>query len=343
MEDQRAVESIAIPGIADVARAAGVGLATASRALNRTGSVKPSTREKVLRTARELGYVARPALAALASMRRSSRRPVEGLPVAVLTRARNLRNTAIGTARQLQQQLGATGYRFEGFDSLEWPNPGKLARRLHHLGFVGVILTRIIDEPEWFDEFFWEPFAVVSMDAAFNRLPVPIVRGSEFQTVHNACERIRSYGYRRIGLILPSAEDKRQENLRRLAGAWAWQSQYPSNERLPVCKVPGTGEINLAPSIAPLMRRKPDALLAFIPSLCEQVRTLGIDLPLATLSGANSGILAGMTGATLQREETVALLDKLIRSASYGLNSRPVHHLIESEWIDGPSLPIRCR
>ena len=122
--------------IAEVARDAGVGLATASRALNQTGSVKPATREKVLAVARELGCVARPAMAALASMRQSSRRGQDHLPVAVLTRAINLPDAAGGIARQLSQVNSASGYRFEGFDTLQFADPKLLACRLHHTGSV---------------------------------------------------------------------------------------------------------------------------------------------------------------------------------------------------------------
>ncbi len=42
--------------IKDVAKLAGVGLGTASRVINNKGSVKPETREKVLRAIRELNY-----------------------------------------------------------------------------------------------------------------------------------------------------------------------------------------------------------------------------------------------------------------------------------------------
>ncbi|MGB9858062.1 MAG: LacI family DNA-binding transcriptional regulator, partial [Dictyoglomaceae bacterium] len=43
--------------IRDVAKLAGVGIATASRALNNRGNVNPDTRRKVLEAAQKLGYV----------------------------------------------------------------------------------------------------------------------------------------------------------------------------------------------------------------------------------------------------------------------------------------------
>lgn len=55
--------------IAEVARVAGVSSATASRALSGRGSVSPKTRERVLETASELGYVVSQAASTLASGR----------------------------------------------------------------------------------------------------------------------------------------------------------------------------------------------------------------------------------------------------------------------------------
>jgi DNA-binding LacI/PurR family transcriptional regulator len=46
-----------VPGIHEVARVAGVSAATVSRALSGRGSVSPSTRERVVAAATELGYV----------------------------------------------------------------------------------------------------------------------------------------------------------------------------------------------------------------------------------------------------------------------------------------------
>src|SRR5260370_5153230 len=55
------------PTIADVARSAGVSVATASRTLSGTAKVSPAFREQVLAAAAQLGYEANPHARALAS------------------------------------------------------------------------------------------------------------------------------------------------------------------------------------------------------------------------------------------------------------------------------------
>lgn len=55
--------------MSDIARAAGVSMATASRALNNTAEVSPATRERVLRVAADLQYVVSPEASGLARRR----------------------------------------------------------------------------------------------------------------------------------------------------------------------------------------------------------------------------------------------------------------------------------
>ncbi len=68
--------------ISDVARAAGVSVATVSRALRGISTVNPQTRDRVLQAAQELHYVASPIAASLAS----GRTRVVGLVTPFLTR-----------------------------------------------------------------------------------------------------------------------------------------------------------------------------------------------------------------------------------------------------------------
>ncbi len=67
--ESRADQEVAISTITDVARVAGVSVATVSRALRGLDRVSPETRERVLRVAEDLHYVASPTATSLASGR----------------------------------------------------------------------------------------------------------------------------------------------------------------------------------------------------------------------------------------------------------------------------------
>lgn len=88
--------------ISDVARRAGIGKATASRALSGNGSISPGTREAVLRAAKELNFEANPLARSLSGGRSQK---------LVGMFALNL-DLGIGTQKVqfIQMQLGAAGY-----------------------------------------------------------------------------------------------------------------------------------------------------------------------------------------------------------------------------------------
>ena len=90
------------PSLADVAAAAGVSVATVSRALNTPGIVKAKLRERVLQASRELGYVPHGAARALASRRNRS--------IGVVVPTLGLSVFARGV-EALQDRLSDDGYR----------------------------------------------------------------------------------------------------------------------------------------------------------------------------------------------------------------------------------------
>ena len=123
-------------GIEDVARAAGVSTATVSRALRGLPNVTEATRERVRRAASELGYVASPSAASLASGRTRT--------IGLLTPWVNhwfFANVIEGAERAL---------RAEGFDALLYTfevsrsgprrrvDPGVLRRRVDGILVVGL-------------------------------------------------------------------------------------------------------------------------------------------------------------------------------------------------------------
>jgi len=326
------------PTIADIARACGVGTSTVSRALNDQGRVKPATRTKVKAAAERLGYVPNPAVSSLVGLRQKRRLNQAGeaelLPVAILTR---LRKGAPRSVVEEFRHLGAAhGFRFEHFNTLNenYNDPMLLGRVLRARGFVAILLRRIIDDASWFKDFPWQHFAVVSQDAAFDVVPVPIVRTSQFAGCLLAWRQMRKKGYRRIGAILPSGSDLRVENLRRL-GAWTQcQQQVPPEERVPIYQFDVADKRTLEGVPAWVEREHPDALFAMLGSNLDLIMPrLKRPLPAAAIENSLYRY-PSLTNTESVNAETVRLINQLVRSSSYGLPPRAVHHVVAPEWTE---------
>ncbi len=122
-------------GIVDVARAAGVSTATVSRALRGLPNVTNDTRQRVLRAASELGYVASPSASSLASGRTRT--------IGVLTpwvRRWYFANVVDGAERALREtNFDALLYRFEvSRGERRRVEPSVLRRRVDGILVVGL-------------------------------------------------------------------------------------------------------------------------------------------------------------------------------------------------------------
>ena len=122
-------------GIVDVARAAGVSTATVSRALRGLPNVTDDTRQRVLRAAAELGYVASPSASSLASGRTRT--------IGVLTpwvRRWYFANVVDGAERALREtNFDALLYRFEvSGGERRRVEPSVLRRRVDGILVVGL-------------------------------------------------------------------------------------------------------------------------------------------------------------------------------------------------------------
>jgi len=325
------------PTVADVARAAGVGASTVSRALNDRGEVKASTRERVRRIAAELGYVSQPAIASLVS-RRKTRKVVPQqdsglLPVAILTRQHPTTN-AERFVRLFNRFGNLRGYRYVHFNTLDGQlkNAAQLGRILFAQGFVGVVLVHIIHEPEWLSDFPWSRFALASLDPAFDLVPVPIVRAAHFEDVWKCWHYLRNRGFERIGAILPEADKQRIEDIRRLGALYQCQSEIPVAQRLPALTFSFNEGVPTERIVEWLHLERPDALLAWNSTFLEAVRDQLGYLPESVTILHADGRFSGMEQGNRIYVEIVRLIDQLVRSGSYGLPAQSIDHVVPSQW-----------
>lgn len=185
-------------GIEDVARAAGVSTATVSRALRGLPNVNPATREKVVRTAHELGYVATPSAASLAS----GRTRTIGLISPSINRW--FSSTVIEGAETALRAQGfdVLLYTFAGAPELRRPHvdPGVLRRRVDGVLVVGLPL----EEPE-IDALRSLGYPLVCI--GWGAYGLTTVGVDDRATADEATRHLLSLGHRRIAHMTGPPED----------------------------------------------------------------------------------------------------------------------------------------
>lgn len=285
-------------GIEEVARAAGVSTATVSRALRGLPNVNDETRERVRRVALELGYVASPSAASLASGRTRT--------IGVLTPWVNhwfFANVIEGAERALRaENFDALLYTFEL--SRRSPrrsvDPGVLRRRVDGVLVVGLPLhtseVRALES-------LGRPIVFVGTGAPGH----VTVRLDDELAARSATEHLLSLGHRRIGHLTGSPDDTdtwsppmaRQRGWQRALEV-AGVAADPELEVHGYFDVQGGGE-----SLRRLLREVPDVTAVFASSdemamgAILAARELGLrvpqDLSVVGIDGHDLGALVGLT------------------------------------------------
>lgn len=177
----------------DVARAAGVSIASASRALGREGKVSADLRRRILNAAARLGYTPNLAARSLAGRR-------SGL-VGVLVG--NLADPVIAVAlTALERRLGVAGY------GVMIAAPQGSEQRLEALGGLlghgaeAVVLAETIHGPELDDAIRARGLLCVSMGVGAQ----PAVAAGRRRGATLAARYLLDLGHRRIGVLAPTGD-----------------------------------------------------------------------------------------------------------------------------------------
>jgi DNA-binding LacI/PurR family transcriptional regulator len=179
-------------GLEDVARAAGVSLATASRALHRPTMVASATRERVQQAAQELGY--RPNVLARSLRTRGSR--TIGL---IVTDILNPFHATL--AKGVQDAAEQEGYTVLMFNSDEQPAKERRAlETLHGHLPQGLIVVPTADTTQNLEIVLGVP--TVELDRASGRPDAHTVMSDSLSGARQAVTYLARLGHRRIGMIV---------------------------------------------------------------------------------------------------------------------------------------------
>ncbi len=246
-----------------LAEAAGVSVATASRALRDLNGVEPETREQVQAAARRLGYVRDPMLAAALSFARKAQKPVfrETLGFLAAVPEQQARHFAwlSGIHRGVRDRASALGY---GLEWVEIPRQARqqkaLSRQLHARGVRGLAITPVVDHVLLKIDLEWSKFCAIEIGHAIWESPLPRVQRDSYEDYFAIFSRIRERGYRRIGLAMSSADEQRRR-WAILAPYLLFQRQHPD---LPALRPLEEEEAYDEDTLMRWMRReRPDAIV----------------------------------------------------------------------------------
>ncbi len=215
--------------IRDVAREAGVSVASVSHAFRGARNVSTETRKRILEVAEQMGYRPHPMVSALMSEVRG-RRAVDGETVVAMLDFFTGGGRLCKTSRMLIYE-GATvqaaklGFRLDLFEPAEegW-SLERLASILQARGINGLIVPPLPNPPNLPESFPWEDFCVVTVgftchSHAFHSVVPDHLGGMELML-----REIGARGYQRIGLYISADLD------RRVRHAWSslhlWHNTY---------------------------------------------------------------------------------------------------------------------
>ena len=196
-----------------IAKACGVSISTVSRALAGKSNVEPDTRHRIEVAAARAGYRRNNLVGELMGLVRKARTthligtiavvhvPSKGQPRLLPTQQRIIRGAA-AQAQRFVFKLDCFTFGADGLSAL------RLADILEARGILGAIFI-YADPTAQAGDFPWSRFCCIEID--FGR-PEPILNTvciDHYLTFFNALVRLRTQGYRRIGLFLESFKDKR--------------------------------------------------------------------------------------------------------------------------------------
>ena len=324
--------------LADVARAAGVSIATASRALAGSERVAPERRERIQAAVARLGYVPDPAVRLLAARRWRSRRGPGAMGIAFVINDHACPPVLLPMRDGAAARAAELGYAFTDLPLGQVRSIPAAVENLEARGFRGLILGPA-EGRHVTPALPYERFAAICCGSHDGQPPLPVVASDIVTAVRLAWAACRAQDLRRVGLI--AFED-------RLTGFNAWklaahlleQSQEAEGLAPLFLAVEASTAQHIAAIASWREQFKPAVVLGDGDHLHPWLIRTG-PCPFISLAAEDtSGRIAGLTEAKdLIGRTAVDQVDAALRDGRTGCPQPRTIHFIAPSWRDGASLP----
>ena len=333
--------------LADIAEKAGVHVTTVSLALRNSPRLPAETRTRIREIADKMGYTPDPLMQALAAYRGNTMERKSPPMLAYVTNW----NTKWGWREVIahpefhqgaEARARELGYHLEHF-WLREPGltHGRLSGILHARGITGVIIASHVREIDTALQFDWTHLAAVKIDYFPHEPQLPRVTNDQLQIIRLAMQRIKAYGYTRVGLVLDEGWDITVDRLWCAGYLWEQQS-LPVDDRLPPYLYPQKETLE-----AWFLRHRPEVVIGLRSMVLPVCKKLGLSVPgdvalvdifLDDFSGNTAGVI--QNHAEVGRLAVELLAGQLVQN-KYGIPGIPTTTYVEGTWLDGQSLPRR--
>lgn len=329
----------------DIANKLGISHSTVSLALNNSPKVAESTREKVLKTAKEMGYTASPYVSALMAARRKGQDPKDAPVIAMITPNRtadywknrhHLRRFIKGCTSTAQSLGIRTELFWIGEKNM---SANRMNEILYNRGIMGAVL---MTHGIWGKrlDFDWKNLATVTYGARSLEPDTDWVAADFYGNMEKTLGILSGQGYRRIGFIMDKPFPYQHHN--------RWLSAYLMHQKMVRTSVlePWLDEEPSFDGFSKWFKKqKPDVIICVRAlRIIEWLGRLDMHVPedvgvvaigTAEKDGEISGIVENTrTSGKLAME---MLLDRIHRG-QFGQYPDPQHIVISGEWNAGKTL-----
>ncbi|HEX9048001.1 MAG TPA: LacI family DNA-binding transcriptional regulator [Verrucomicrobiae bacterium] len=331
----------------DVAKSAGVSVATVSLALRNHPKIPADHRTAIQETALRMGYRPDPMAAALSYKRGHFKTRAIHAELAWINhwqepqRLRSYREFNLywrGAAQAAERH----GFRLEEFVVGPKLSFSRLEGILQSRNIQGVLVPphggEAVTTPN--DKSLnWRQYSVVKFGYSISSLQANVVGSNQMQGAMLAFSEIRKRGYQRIGYVCyfcPGTHCK--------AGIFLAQADLPPDQRLPIIEL-NTRSANYVEAFHQWLRaHRPDAILTEVAETRELLERLGIRVP-DDIALASISVLDGHADAGIdQNSEEIGRVaaETVIRqiySHSAGFETCRCETLVDAAWQDGSTVP----
>ncbi len=336
--------------VRQIAHRLNVSHTTVSRALKNDPRISATVRQKVQATAEALGYRPDPMLSALAAYRKGQTKQSIGAELAWINcwpdpkRLRTYKEFDLYWTGA-EEEAARAGYRLEEFCCPAKLSPERLEKILSARNIRGLLLTPVWSTvtPDW-STLDWSRFSLVRFGYSLQFPATHLVTSDQLMDGLLAFESMWRHGYRRIGMVMWSAQGTR--SVRFSAGYLYAQLRVDHKLRLPPLVLNDDSPQKDQDLLAWLEKEKPDAILTDVSDLRTWLNKLNYRVPqdvgLAALSVLDGHADAGIDQNSREiGRAAVQTLISLIHHNERGIPQTPREVLVSGRWVDGKTLPTK--